>query len=76
MLLKKSALGPGLQFFFSLSLFSFFFFCRRGERGIALRDPTDTSFPVDPNGGFISLTRPKPPRGLGVNGVEAIQAAP
>lgn len=70
MLLKKSAFGPGLRFFFPLSLFSVFFFCRRRERGLALRDPTDTSFPMDPNGGFISLMRPKPPRGLGVNGVE------
>lgn len=71
MLIKKSAFCPGLRFFFLL----LFLFCRSGERRTELRDPTDTSFPVDPNGNSFPLTPPKPPRGLGVKGAEAIQAA-
>lgn len=71
MLIKKSAFSPGLRLFFSFPFPPFFFFYRSGERGIELRDPTDTSFPVDPHGEFISPTPPKPPRGLGVNGLEA-----
>lgn len=77
MLIKKPDFCPGLRFFFFfLFLFFLCFLCRRGVRGIALTEPTDVSFPMDPNGNSFPLTPPKPPRGLGVKGVEAIQAAP
>lgn len=71
---KESSLLPWASIF-SFFLFFWFFFCRSEERTCLQSLHTPPSPCLHPNGNSFSLAPPKPPRGLGVKGVEAIQAA-
>lgn len=70
---KESSLLPWASIF-SFFLF-FWFFCRSEERTCLQSLHTPPSPCLHPNGNSFSLAPPKPPRGLGVKGVEAVQAA-
>lgn len=71
MLIKKSAFCPGLRCFpFSFLLLLLLWEWRKRDR---TQRPHRHLLPRGSQGEFIFPTPPKPPRGLGVQGVEAIQ---